>query len=423
MDREQFAALVRDALGHLRNRFYLGKHPLARELSPDSIPLSGDALRELLLSRVEELKPVGGEGPQDADWRRYRHLVLRYAEGQGLEQVASALGVSVRQATRDHHQAVETLTELLWSSCATPGASPPGQPRLDGIEWSAIGAQPDELTEEIAHVAGAGEGRADLAETVEGVVATLGELARESRVTFRPFVADALPALAVSPTLLRQSILNLLLYAVEVAPGAEIQLAGTDTARGVTLRILARRVNSGASPPSVAIEPSADTRELLAVADRLLGAQGATLEVGGGEVAEPLATLVLPPVPLRTIMVVDDNPELIGLFRRYLRDQPYRVIQATSGATALKLGAQLAPAAIVLDVMMPGQDGWEVLRQIRGQPETRDVPIVMCSVLPEQALARALGVREYLTKPVSRPALLAALARCDRAATGHPAPS
>lgn len=420
MDRERFATLVRDALVHLRNRFYLGKHPLSRELSTDGFPLSGDALREFLLSRLEELKPVGGDGPQDADWRRYRHLVLRYVEGQSLEQVASALGVSVRQATRDHHQAVEMLTELLWSARPTPG-EPSGQLRPDEIDRSSIGVRPDELTEEIAHVAGTGESLADLVDTVEGVVATLEELARESRVSLRPFVADALPPLAMSRTLLRQAILNLLLYAIEVAPGSQIELAGTDTARGVTLRILARPNVPSADPASAPAQTSAEVRELLAVAHRLLEAQGASLEARDGAGSQPLATLVLPPVPLRAILVVDDNPELVGLFRRYLRDQPYRVIQATSGAMALKLGAQLQPAAIVLDVMMPARDGWEVLRQLRDQPETRDVPIVICSVLPEQTLARALGVREYLTKPVSRPALLAALARCDRTDTSHPA--
>ena len=414
MDREQFATLVRDALAHARNRLYLGKHPLTREFSVEGLPLSGDALRELLLARVEELKPVGGDSAQDADWRRYRHLVLRYLEGQSLEQVAAALGVSIRQATRDHHQAVETLTDLLWSARTMPGGSHPSQPQVDRIDRESVGAQQDELTEEIAHVAGSGESLADLADTVEGVVATLDELARENGVELRPFVADALPPLAMSRTLLRQAILNLLLYAIEVAPSSQIQLAGTDTARGVTLRILARRVEQPAVLSPEMVEPSTEARELLAAARLLLEAQGASLDVGEGEVSQPLATLVLPPVPLRTVLVVDDNPELIGLFRRYLRDQPYRVIQATSGAMALKLCAQLQPAVIVLDVMMPAQDGWEVLRQLRREPERREIPIVMCSVLPEQTLARALGIREYLTKPVTRQALLAALARCDR---------
>ncbi|MGH2458145.1 MAG: response regulator, partial [Chloroflexota bacterium] len=409
-DRETFATLVRDALAHLRNRYYLGKHPLASELGGTGRPLSGDALRDVLVARIEDLKPVGDAISQDADWRRFRHLVLRYEEGHTLEQAAHTLGISVRQATRDHHQAVEAICEALWSR-RLENDSPPAA-ALDGEP----GARADhggsgDLAEEIAKVAGSEESSADLAETVEGVVATLEKLARENGVSFRPFVADALPPIAIGRTLLRQAILNLLIYTIEVVPGCQVLLAGTDTARGITLRILVQRIDGEFAVLPENVSPSAEVTELAAAARQLLEAQGGSIDLNGGPTGHPLVTLTLPPVQLRTVLVIDDNPELVALFRRYLRDQPYRVIQATSGTTAFRLTTQLKPDVIILDVMLPSQDGWEILQRLGQDPETRGIPIIMCSVLPEQALARSLGVAEFLPKPVTRPALLAALER------------
>jgi CheY-like chemotaxis protein len=61
--------------------------------------------------------------------------------------------------------------------------------------------------------------------------------------------------------------------------------------------------------------------------------------------------------------------------------------------------------------MMAGQDGWETLQLLKNHPDTHDIPVLICSVLPEHDLARFLGAAELLEKPVTRPALLAALAR------------
>ncbi len=416
MDREAFASLVRDALAHLRNRYYLGKHPLASELGSAGRPLSGDALRDLLVARIEDLKPAGDAATsQDADWRRFRHLVLRYQDGYTLEQAAHALGVSVRQATRDHHQAVEAICDGLWSrrfeGDSSDGETSEGRGPDDRLDRGRAG----DLAEEIAKVAGSEESTADLAETVEGVVATLEKLARENGVSFRPFVADALPPIAMGRTLLRQAILNLLVYTIEVVPGCQVLLAGTDTARGITLRILVQRIDGESTVLPDATDISTEAMEMVAAARQLLEAQGGSVELNGGHAGQPLVTITLPPVQLRTVLVVDDNPELVALFRRYLHDQTYRVIQATSGATALRLAAQLRPDVIILDVMLPSQDGWEILHLLGQDPETRGIPVVMCSVLPERVLARSLGVSAFLPKPVTRQALLAALESCSAA--------
>jgi CheY-like chemotaxis protein len=166
------------------------------------------------------------------------------------------------------------------------------------------------------------------------------------------------------------------------------------------------------------LPPSQEAAELLVAARQLLEAQAGLVELGPAEPGQLLFAIVLPPVQLRTLLVVDDNPDLVGLFRRYLHDQPYRVIQATSGGAALGLSRQLRPGVILLDVLMPSQDGWEILQQLRSHAETRDIPVVICSVLPERALARSLGVHEFLPKPFTRQDLMAVLERSYPTAGG-----
>jgi CheY-like chemotaxis protein len=222
-------------------------------------------------------------------------------------------------------------------------------------------------------------------------------------------VPDTLPVVAVSRTLLRQALVSGLLHVSHAAAGGQVLIAGADTARGPALR-LAAPVGAGAALAE-GVAP------LLEVSRRLLETQGGWVEdaVEGGEY---VVTLTLPSVRLRKVLVVDDNPDVVMLFQRYLRGQPYRVVQAVSAGEALRLAAELRPDAITLDVMLPSQDGWEILAQLRSQAETRDTPVVVCSVLPEREVALSLGA-EFVAKPVTRAALLQAL---DRALAARAAP-
>jgi len=105
----------------------------------------------------------------------------------------------------------------------------------------------------------------------------------------------------------------------------------------------------------------------------------------------------------RTIAVIEDNEDLVTLFSRYLAGRSYRLVPIGGGAEAIERLREVQPDAIVLDLMMPDVDGWEVLQQVKADPLLRDLPVVVCSVLNEPELAMSLGADAYLHKPV-RPA-------------------
>ena len=80
---------------------------------------------------------------------------------------------------------------------------------------------------------------------------------------------------------------------------------------------------------------------------------------------------------------------------------------------AVKVAEAATPAAILLDVMLPGVDGWELLGRLREHPQMQEVPVIVCTILPQERVALTLGAAAFLRKPVSREALLAALDQLD----------
>jgi len=110
------------------------------------------------------------------------------------------------------------------------------------------------------------------------------------------------------------------------------------------------------------------------------------------------------------ILVVDDEENIVELIRYNLEREGHTVIAAGDGDTALKLAKEEQPDLIILDVMLPGQDGLSVCRTLQHDPETRRIPIVMVSARVEEVdriLGLEMGADDYITKPFSPRELLA----------------
>ncbi len=105
---------------------------------------------------------------------------------------------------------------------------------------------------------------------------------------------------------------------------------------------------------------------------------------------------------LATVLVVDDDESSREISRRILSKRGYSVICADDGESGIKLACEQHPDIIVLDILMPGMDGWQVLERLREIPETADIPIILQSMLSERELGLSLGANDYLTKPVDK---------------------
>jgi CheY-like chemotaxis protein len=121
--------------------------------------------------------------------------------------------------------------------------------------------------------------------------------------------------------------------------------------------------------------------------------------------------LTLPALNQLAVLAVDDNPDTLQLMERYTAGTKYRLIGCQNPDKILSLVESTSPQLIVLDVMMPQVDGWNVLGTLRQHPLTKDIPIVVCTVLTQEKLARSLGAADYLRKPFARGELLTTLDR------------
>ncbi len=116
----------------------------------------------------------------------------------------------------------------------------------------------------------------------------------------------------------------------------------------------------------------------------------------------------------KTVLIVDDEPEMADLISRCLVQEGYRTLTAASGTEALRLAAAERPFAITLDIIMPDMDGWEVLQSLKKNPETKGIPVIVVSVTDNKETGFALGAVGYVSKPVSGDALIAEIKKIGK---------
>lgn len=123
--------------------------------------------------------------------------------------------------------------------------------------------------------------------------------------------------------------------------------------------------------------------------------------------------IVSPVTPLYTlkeegalVLVVEDDLPTVEILTIHLSQAGYRVAHAYDGVEAFQKAKELNPFVITLDIMLPKKDGWEVLQALKADPETRDIPVIIHSIIENKELAFALGATDYLVKPVDKTTLL-----------------
>ena len=239
---------------------------------------------------------------------------------------------------------------------------------------------------------------------------------------------------------LRQILYNLLSNAIKYTPdggavrveameaNGEVRIAVIDTGVGIAPEDQAavfeefRQVGDPA-------ERQAGTGLGLALTRRLVEAHGGRIELesarGKGttftvtlpagapraSVDRSTPSLPRPTVELNDVLVIEDDPSAVRLLREYLEPAGYAVRVAADGETGLAMAAERRPSAIVLDVLLPGIDGWEALRRLKANAALADVPVIMLTVVDERDVGLALGAADYFVKPIQRSSLIASLSR------------
>lgn len=113
----------------------------------------------------------------------------------------------------------------------------------------------------------------------------------------------------------------------------------------------------------------------------------------------------------KRIVCVDDDQNIQRLYKQYLNDYEFDMIALNGSENVMEKVSQIHPDAILLDIMLPNKDGWEILSELKNSPETKNIPVIMASVLSEKNLAYRMKADDYLIKPVTQEELLETIMR------------
>ena len=113
--------------------------------------------------------------------------------------------------------------------------------------------------------------------------------------------------------------------------------------------------------------------------------------------------------PKRIVLAIDDDPNVLSVITQELEEEGYQVVGATRAIEGIEKAKQLGPHAITLDIMMPGMDGWEAITRLKEDAATRDIPVIVVSIIDNKDLGFRLGADDYLIKPIDKQALIRVL--------------
>lgn len=401
---ETFIQHVKEVVSHLYDLSYLQTHPLMARLGVRSIgqQTAAHALRTTILQSLESLN-LGGSIPfRSIQARTYNVLHLHYVERLTVKQVAYELGISGRQVYRDLQKGLEDLATVLWARRQrAPDDASVGERVEEREEGELVLSQA--IQSEATHLIATVE-EIPLHHLLERALEAVSRLAEQRGKQVELRLTTKSRTVYTDRMIARQVLINVLSHVIQHADEANLTLSVQGSGRGVTVVIgYTQQLTEDADALSTP----------LALARQLIEMQGEEWSLWQNQQGQRRISFTLGQPRQTKVLIIDDNEGLIDLFQRYLINHRYRVVSARDGTEGLRLAQELSPDVVILDVMMPGEDGWEVLQHLKTRPSTQQIAVVVCSIFHDPELAFSLGASEFLPKPVSQQQLLQSLERLD----------
>jgi CheY-like chemotaxis protein len=400
---DEFLNALMDALNYLYDYKRLKLSPLIGMLGIIDDHNAASQLQQTLLAVIRSMQPPAAESNVSAAYRNFSVLSLRYEQQYSQKEIARQLGLSVRQYRRAQTAAVGALSVRLWDQYHLADRHPDkdlhekaaqnigGDPALNSNHIPAELAWVNELSfEEKSDLD-------DVMQTAKKLVETLADV-KKVTVSYQP--QEKHPQLIIHPMALRHILLDLLNISILNCGSGGLTITTTTGIDSVTVHFPIYHVTQD----PLLVYPNLSLTGKLAA---LSGSHLSCDQVQGNWTAH----VRFPLVEHLPVVVVDDIEDTLQLLRRYCSGTSYRLYTTRDPRKVHGLISEHHPRVVVMDIMMPEMDGWDLLTTLKADPQTRGIPVLVCSVLNLRELAITLGASEFLQKPLVRADLLETLGR------------
>lgn len=386
--RERFLELTKDALERFYDLSYLEKHPFARKVKQKDEghdAARGQLLQKDLSRAISMLDSSEIRSLSSSPLRRHHVLRLRYVERLTIQSISYELDTSERQVYRDLRQGEEDVATILQSwyveETAEPSADDPDKRELVTLEI-------EQLKTEFQTI--------DIKSLVYSARSSIEQLLSIRNVSVDIQAPPEPVLVSTDPVVAKHVLINLLSSAAQRSDANTLRLHLRSTDDRTSLSLQFTDETDGHDPLLNDITTEILYRLKWEILQNCVQNSTHILELSFGK-----------NIPM--VLVVDDFEGLSQLLKRYLAGYRCYVVAAADGASGLGMARELQPDAVILDVMMPDMDGWEVLQRLRNHPDTQHIAVIICSVFNDPGLAHALGASSFLSKPVKREDIIQAL--------------
>jgi signal transduction histidine kinase/CheY-like chemotaxis protein len=284
----------------------------------------------------------------------------------------------------------------------------------------------------------------DMRNLIQSVASSALGLIKDKPIRLSQFIPDDLPLARADPIRTRQVLLNLLSNAskftesgsivieakLQTSPDdyPEIVVSVSDTGSGIPAEHFPKLFTEFSQVDASPTRRTGGTGLGLSICKRLIEMHGGRIWVDsilgkGSTFFFTLPALQPKAAPTaesaqgagrKNVMVVENEAGVVQLYRRYLEPRGYTIVELSDGARAVPMARELRPYAILLDVNMPSPDGWQVLAQLKSDPVTRPLPVILCTITEDRGRGLSLGAADYLVKPILESDLVSSLEKLEK---------